>query len=59
MKEKIGEYFVRLDLLSFEQAEEILRIQDTTNPRKKFGEIALDLEYITEDDLEKAIDNKA
>ncbi len=55
MKERIGEYFVRLDLLSLEQAEEILRVQETKEPRKKFGEIALELGYITDDDLEEAL----
>ncbi len=57
MKEKIGEYFIRLEQLSLEQAEEILRVQNTLEPHKKFGEIALDLGFITKDDLEKAIEN--
>ena len=56
MKEKTGEYFMRLDLLSFEQAEEILNIQRTSLPHKKFGEIALELGYLTRDDLDDAIE---
>jgi len=54
MKEKTGEYYIRLALLSFEQAEEILKLQKTTMPDKKFGEIALDLGFITEEDLKKS-----
>ncbi|MDC7125913.1 MAG: hypothetical protein PQJ46_10105 [Spirochaetales bacterium] len=55
MKEKIGEHFLKLDLLSFEQAEEILIEQKTTSPHKKFGEIALAKGYISKEDLEEAI----
>ncbi|QEN05949.1 hypothetical protein EW093_15015 [Thiospirochaeta perfilievii] len=51
MNEKIGQYLVRLDLLSFDQAEEILKIQEE-QPNKKFGEIAIELGYITHDDIE-------
>ena len=51
MNERIGEQLVRLELLSFEQAEEILRIQESSKKPRKFGEIALELGYITEDDL--------
>lgn len=57
MKERIGEYLIRLELLSFEQAEEILRIQSEMNPKKMFGEIALELGYITEEDLVEIIDD--
>lgn len=52
MKEKIGEYLVRLDYLSFDQAEEVLRIQEES-PDKKFGEIAIDLGYITAEESEE------
>jgi len=41
---------MRLDILSFEQAEEILRVQES-NPQKRFGEIAIELGYITAEDL--------
>ncbi|MBN2618120.1 MAG: hypothetical protein JXR64_07380 [Spirochaetales bacterium] len=56
MEEKIGQYFVRLSLLSFEQAEEVLKIQEL-NPNKRFGEIALELDYITKDDLQEYIED--
>lgn len=50
MKEKIGEQLIRLDLLSFEQAEEILRYQDT-HPEKKFGDIAVELGFLEVDQI--------
>ena len=55
MKEKIGQYLIRLELLSFEQAEDVLNIQ-MMQSHKKFVEIALELEYITKDDLEVFIE---
>ncbi|MBI9107650.1 MAG: hypothetical protein JEZ04_12960 [Spirochaetales bacterium] len=51
MIEKAGQYFIRLDILSFEQAEEILIIQQSS-PEKKFGEIAMELGYISLEDLD-------
>ena len=45
MQDKIGEYFIKLDLLSFEQAEIILEYQ-RKNPEMKFGEIAVTLGYL-------------
>jgi len=56
MYEKIGEYLIRLELLSFEQAEEILRVQSTQEVPQKFGEIALKLGYITPEDLINSIE---
>lgn len=52
MKEKIGQYFVRLEILSFEQAEEVFRRQQE-EPHKKYGEIAIEMGYITPEDLEE------
>lgn len=54
MVEKIGQYLIRLELLSFEQAEEVLNIQ-MEQTHKKFGEIALELGYITNEDLKDFI----
>ncbi len=51
MNERIGEQLVRLEMLSFEQAEEILKIQESSKVPRKFGEIALELGYVTEEDL--------
>ena len=54
MEEKIGQYFIRLELLSFEQAEHVLKEQ-SNNKNKKFGEIALELGYITNEDIREYI----
>ena len=54
MEEKIGQYLIRLELLSFEQAEHVLQIQ-LEEPDKKFGEIALELGYITSEDIDEYI----
>ena len=43
--EIIGEYFVNLHDLSFEQAEKVLKIQKK-NKKKKFGEIAIELGFL-------------
>lgn len=50
MKEKIGEQLIRLDMLSFEQAEEILRYQEI-HPEKKFGDIAVELGFLDADQI--------
>lgn len=54
MSEKIGQHLVRLEYLSFDQAEEVLKFQKD-NPNKKFGEIAIELGYVTEEDFKKFI----
>jgi hypothetical protein len=51
MTERIGDYFVRLEMLSFEQAERIMEVQKR-QPERRFGEIALELGYIDSTDLE-------
>lgn len=50
MKEKIGEQLIRLDMLSFEQAEEILRYQEI-HPEMKFGDIAVELGFLDADQI--------
>ncbi len=49
-KERLGEYLIRIHALSFEQAEEVLRIQQMGS-KKKFGEIAVELGYIYDLDM--------
>lgn len=47
MHELIGEHFVNLKDLSFEQAEKILQVQkQKKNKKKKFGEIAIELGFL-------------
>lgn len=50
MRERIGEYFIRLELLSFEQAEAVIVYQQQ-HPKLCFGEIALLLDFISDEDL--------
>ncbi|MBN2657674.1 MAG: hypothetical protein JXR86_11490 [Spirochaetales bacterium] len=50
MKEKIGEQYIRLDLLSFEQAELILEYQKEHGDMK-FGDIAVYLGFLDEDQV--------
>lgn len=58
MKEKIGEQLIRLDILSFEQAEEILQYQQA-HPKMRFGEIAVKLGFIEQDEIGKYEKNRA
>lgn len=51
----IGEHFVNLKDLSFEQAEKILRFQKK-NKEKKFGEIAVELGFLEPKKLNKFLD---
>lgn len=55
MHELIGEHFVNLKDLSFEQAEKILRFQKK-NKEKKFGEIAVELGFLEPKKLNKFLD---
>jgi len=55
MHKLIGEHFVNLNDLSFEQAEEVLRIQKK-NKKKKFGEIAVELGFLEPKKLDKYLD---
>jgi hypothetical protein len=57
-KELIGEYFVNLHDLSFEQAEKVLQVQKLKKNRKKmFGEIAIDLGFLESKRLDEYLDN--
>lgn len=48
---KIGTQLINLDLLSFEQAEAVLNFQ-LEKPTMKFGEIAVHLGFITQEELD-------
>ena len=52
MNKRIGEYFVSLNILSFEQAEKILKVQNEY-PNKKFRDIAVQLGYLDQRDVEE------
>ena len=57
-KELIGEHFVNLHDLSFEQAEKVLRVQKK-NRKKKFGEIAVELGFLELKKLDKYLEEPA
>lgn len=54
---KTGTQLISLDLLSFEQAEAILNFQ-IENPSMKFGEIAVHLGFLTQDELDSYLEQK-
>ena len=57
MHELIGEHFVNLKDLSFEQAEKILHVQKyKKNRKKKFGEIAIELGFLDPGDVNEYLD---
>src|SRR5438105_15721462 len=54
MADQIGEILKEMDLISDTEIEEILKLQED-KPGKKFGELAIELGYITPPDLMYAI----
>ena len=59
-KELIGEYFVNLHDLSFEQAEKVLSVQkQKKNRKKKFGEIAIELGFLEIKKLDEYLGNSS
>ena len=56
-KELIGEHFVNLHDLSFEQAEKVLSVQKQKKfKKKKFGEIAIELGFLEPKKLDEYLD---
>ncbi len=56
MDKRIGEHFIGLNRLSFEQCEEVLKYQKK-NPHKKFGEISIELGYLKQDEVSEYINS--
>src|SRR5271154_4726490 len=54
MAELIGEILKQMDLISDSEIEEIVKLQED-KPGKKFGELAVEMGYITPPDLMYAI----
>lgn len=57
-KERTGERFIRLGKMTKAQAEEVLRRQQTEFKGKRFGEIAMELMFINQADLEAYLNEK-
>ncbi|WP_319562339.1 hypothetical protein [Marispirochaeta sp.] len=55
MKERIGEYFIGIQMLSLEHIEKIMEYQ-SDNPGLKFGEIAIKLGYLDQRDVDEYLD---
>jgi len=54
MKDRIGEQLIKLDLLSFEQAEMILQYQKK-HRKMKFGEIAVKMGFLDKNQTKEKI----
>ncbi len=55
--ERIGEFFVRIGIITPDQVEEVLKIQKS-EPDRLFGEIAIELGYINDKALDEYIASK-
>jgi hypothetical protein len=56
---RIASYLIHKGLLSLEQAQKIIKYQESDErSRERFGEIAVRLGYISEDALERAVQEK-
>jgi hypothetical protein len=55
MAERIGDFLVRVGSLTASQLEEVMRLQKAGD-RRKFGEIALELGYISDDAIKRYAD---
>ena len=55
--ERIGEFFVRIGIITPEQVKEVLKIQKS-EPDRLFGEIAIELGYINDKALDEYISLK-
>ena len=53
--QKIGELMVKMNMLSQEQVDAILDVQSKAEPRKLFGEIAIELGFANEWTIENAL----
>ena len=54
MKDRIGEQLIKLEMLSFEQAEMVLQYQKKHNTMK-FGEIAVVMGFLDENQIKEEI----
>lgn len=51
----IGELMKRMNMLSHEQVEHVLEVQSKSQPRKLFGEVAMELGYASEWTIDNAL----
>ena len=55
MTDRIGDFLVKIGAIKLHQVEEILRLQQAGDKRR-FGEIAVALHYISDDSIKRYID---
>jgi hypothetical protein len=55
MPEKIGDFLVRINEMSRDQVNKVLRLQQSGDKRR-FGDIALELGYIGDNSLKRYVD---
>jgi hypothetical protein len=58
MTEKIGEFLMRIGVMTQHQVDEVLEVQKAGDTRM-FGEIAIEFGYINDEVLKKYIEAKA
>jgi hypothetical protein len=58
MSERIGEFLVRIGVMTEEQVQEVLQAQKAGDMRL-FGEIAIEFGYINDEILKKYVEAKA
>lgn len=54
-QQKLGELMVRMNMLTQEQVDRVLEVQAKSQPRKRFGEVAMELGYASEWTVENAL----
>lgn len=53
---KLGEYLIQNQLITIDQLNQALEMQKK-KPEQKIGEILVELKYVTQEALQKAIDS--
>ena len=58
MPNRIGDFLVKIDAMTLEQVDHVLRLQAEGDSRI-FGEIALELKYLNDDAIKRYVDHLA
>jgi hypothetical protein len=56
MQDRIGDFLMRIGVMTREQVDHVLRVQAGGDSRI-FGEIALDLRYLNDDAIKRYVDH--
>jgi hypothetical protein len=56
MPNRIGDFLVKIDAMTLEQVDHVLRLQAEGDSRI-FGEIALELKYLNDDAIKRYVDH--